>query len=348
MSGTQGVTERTRRETGTITVAVIGVGRMGTLHARLLAEQDDVRELLVADAMPGRAAEAAAQIGATAVDGVDEAISRADAVVIVANTAAHAALVRKGIERGIPVFCEKPLAATLEETHDLVRLVDASSVPLQVGFQRRFDPAYVAARELVVSGELGKIYQIRMVALDHEPPAEAYVPTSGGYFRDSSIHDFDAIRWMTGSEVDEIYALGEVRAFDFFARHGDVDNAVATLRMVDGTLGVVAGGRHNPRGYDIRMEVLGSRDNVVMGLGPRTPLRSLEPGAAPPDGTGWPSFLERFEVAYRNELLEFLEVAQGRRKSPCTARDGLEAMRVSVAATMSLHERRPVRLAEVR
>jgi myo-inositol 2-dehydrogenase / D-chiro-inositol 1-dehydrogenase len=347
MSATHSAAPRQKDAAGTMTVAVIGVGRMGSLHARLLGEQDAVRELLVADAMPGRAEEAAKGLGATAVSDVDVAIKRADAVVIVANTAAHAELVRMGITRGIPVFCEKPLAATLEETNEIVRLVDSSGIALQVGFQRRFDPAYRAARELVESGGLGKIYQVRMVALDHEPPAEAYVPTSGGYFRDSSIHDFDAIRWITGSEVDEVYAMGEVRGFEFFARHGDVDTAVATLRMTDGTLGVVAGGRHNPRGYDIRMEVLGSRDNVVMGLGPRAPLRSLERGAAPPQGPEWPSFLERFEEAYRNELLEFLRVARGEVASPCTARDGLEAMRVSVAATVSLQEHRPVRLAEI-
>jgi myo-inositol 2-dehydrogenase/D-chiro-inositol 1-dehydrogenase len=320
---------------------------MGRLHARLLAAQEPVGELLVADAVPGRAQEAAAELDATSVSDVDAAIGRADAIVIVTNTETHAELVRKGIARGIPVFCEKPLAATLEETVDLVRLVDSSRIQLQVGFMRRFDPAYRAARQLVESGALGTIYQVRMTAHDHEPPPEEYIPTSGGWFRDSAIHDFDAIRWMTGSEVDEVYSVGGVRGYPFFAKYNDVDTAVATLRMADGTLGVLAGGRHNPRGYDIRMEVLGSRDNVVMGLGPHAPVRSLEPGAPPPQAPEWPSFLQRFEEAYRAELLEFLRVALGERETPCTARDGLEAMRVSVAATRSLHDHRPVKLSEI-
>ena len=332
---------------GKLRVAIVGVGRMGRLHARLLAQQDEVAELVVADAVPGRAEEAASELGATPAGDVDEAIAVADALVIVANTEAHADLVRRGVARGIPTFCEKPLAANLEETHELVDLVEASGIPLQVGFQRRFDAAYRAAREMVERGELGTVYQVRMTAHDREPPPETYVPTSGGYFRDSSIHDFDAIRWMTGSEVEQVYAEGAVRGFPWFARYDDVDTAVATLRMTDGTLGVLGGGRHNPRGYDIRMEVLGSRDNVAMGLGPRTPLRSLEPGAPEPAETGWPSFLERFEDAYRNELLAFVQVALGNADSACTARDGLEAMRVAVAATTSLHEQRPVKLAEI-
>jgi myo-inositol 2-dehydrogenase / D-chiro-inositol 1-dehydrogenase len=336
-----------RKRSGTLTVAIVGVGRMGRLHARLLAQQEQVAQLLVADALPGRASEAASALGATPVDAVDDAIQRADAIVIVANTEAHSGLVRKGIARGIPVFCEKPLAATLEETNELVRLVDSSGIQLQVGFQRRFDPAYRAAREQVESGALGTIYQVRMTAHDHEPPPEEYIPTSGGWFRDSAIHDFDAIRWMTGSEVEEVYAVGGVRGYPFFAKYNDVDTAVATLRMADGTVGVLAGGRHNPRGYDIRMEVLGSRDNVAMGLGPHTPVRSLEPGAPQPEPPEWPSFLQRFEEAYRNELLEFLLVALGERESPCTARDGLEAMRVSVAATQSLRDHRPVKLSEI-
>jgi myo-inositol 2-dehydrogenase / D-chiro-inositol 1-dehydrogenase len=347
VSGTRAAAAKPGERTGTLSVAIIGVGRMGRLHARLLAAQKQVRELLVADAMPGRAQEAARELGATAVGDVDEAIGRADAIVIVTNTETHAELVRKGIARGIPVFCEKPLAATLEETRELVQLVDTSGMQLQVGFMRRFDPAYRAARELVESGALGTIYQVRMTAHDHEPPPEEYIPTSGGWFRDSAIHDFDAIRWMTGSEVEEVYSAGEVRGFPFFARYNDVDTAVATLRMADGTLGVLAGGRHNPRGYDIRMEVLGSRDNVAMGLGPHTPLRSLEAGAAQPEPPEWPSFLQRFEEAYRNELLEFLRVALGERETPCTARDGLEAMRVSVAATLSLRDHRPVKLSEI-
>ena len=304
-------------------------------------------EIIVADVDPGRARELAAECNGRAVESVEEALDDADAVVIATPTNVHATLVRAAVERGLPTFCEKPLAFDLGETADLVGRVERAGVPLQVGFQRRFDPAYREARRLVEAGELGIVYLVRLIAHDHEPPPDAYIPTSGGLFRDSSIHDFDALRWVTGQEVVEVYATGSVRAFDAFARHGDVDTGAAILRLGDGTLGVLGQTRHDPRGYDVRMEIVGSRDSVTVGLGPRTPIRSLEPDAATAPGAAWTGFLDRFEVAYTEEVRAFVQVARGAIRSPCTAHDALEAMRISVAATQSLANGRPVCIADV-
>ena len=328
-------------------IALLGAGRIGRLHARVLAAQTEVSEIIVADVVPGRARELAAECNGRAVESVEEALDDADAVVIATPTDVHATLVRAAVERGLPTFCEKPLAFDLGETADLVGRVERAGVPLQVGFQRRFDPAYREARRLVEAGELGIVYLVRLIAHDHEPPPDAYIPTSGGLFRDSSIHDFDALRWVTGQEVVEVYATGSVRAFDAFARHGDVDTGAAILRLGDGTLGVLGQTRHDPRGYDVRMEIVGSRDSVTVGLGPRTPIRSLEPDAATAPGAAWTSFLDRFEVAYTEEVRAFVQVARGAIRSPCTAHDALEAMRISVAATQSLANGRPVCMADV-
>lgn len=327
-------------------VALLGAGRIGQLHARLLAAADGV-ELLIADANSARAGTLAAEVGARSVGSVDAAVAEADALVVAATTDAHAGLVRAGADRGIPVFCEKPLAFDLQETTELVAHVERSGIPLQVGFQRRFDAGYREARRLVESGELGTLYTVRLAGHDPAPPHEAYIPTSGGLFRDFSIHDFDAIRWLTGQEVSEVWADGSVRGFPVFAKYDDVDTAVATLRLTDGALAVLTVARHDPLGYDIRTELFGSKDSVSIGLGPRTPMRSVEPGVAPPAGPAWVDFLERFGDAYRDELRAFLRVARGAMMSPCTGRDGLEAMRVAVGATRSLREHRPVRLAEV-
>ena len=328
-------------------IALLGAGRIGRLHARVLAPQTEVSEIIVADVDPGRARELAAEFNGRAVESVEEALDSADAVVIATPTDVHATLVRAAVERGLPTFCEKPLAFDLGETADLVGRVERAGVPLQVGFQRRFDPAYREARRLVEAGELGIVYLVRLIAHDHEPPPDAYIPTSGGLFRDSSIHDFDALRWVTGQEVVEVYATGSVRAFDAFARHGDVDTGAAILRLGDGTLGVLGQTRHDPRGYDVRMEIVGSRDSVTVGLGPRTPIRSLEPDAATAPGAAWTGFLDRFEVAYTEEVRAFVQVARGAIRSPCTAHDALEAMRISVAATQSLANGRPVCIADV-
>jgi myo-inositol 2-dehydrogenase / D-chiro-inositol 1-dehydrogenase len=328
-------------------VALLGVGRIGTMHAGILARTPGVDELVIADVDAERARSTAATHGATAAAGIDEAIEAADAVVIAAGTDAHARLIDAAIAAGRPTFCEKPLAGSLAETIALAGRIEASGVPFQLGFQRRFDPAYREMRRLVESGELGTVYVVRMAGHDPAPPHESYIPVSGGIFRDFSIHDFDVLRWLTGQEVVEVYADGGVLGFPVFAKYDDVDTAVMTLRLSGGTLGILSVARHDPLGYDIRTELFGSRDSVTIGVGPRTPLRSLEPGVAAPAGPAWSAFLNRFDDGYAAELACFLDVAAGRIASPCTAYDGLQALRIAEAATRSLHDHRPVRLDEV-
>lgn len=328
-------------------IALLGAGRIGRLHARLLRDTPGIDEVLIADADPARAAEVAAETGVTATTAIADAIGSADATVIAAATSAHAELIRTAIGRGLPTFCEKPLAADLDDSILLAAEIEGSGVPLQLGFQRRFDAAYREARRLVETGEIGTLYAVRLAGHDPAPPHEAYIAQSGGIFRDFSIHDFDILRWLTGNEVEEVYADGGVRGFPVFGKYGDVDTAVATLRLTDGPFAVLTTSRHDPLGYDIRAELFGSKDSVAVGLGPKMPLRSVEPGVPPPEGPAWRDFLARFESAYAAEFAAFVTVARGEAPSPCTAADGVAALRISEAATRSLHEHRPVRLEEI-
>jgi myo-inositol 2-dehydrogenase / D-chiro-inositol 1-dehydrogenase len=328
-------------------VALLGAGRIGRLHGRLLVATPGVEAVVIADADAARASEVAAEVGATAVPTIEDALDAADAVAIAAATTAHADLIRASIGRGLPTFCEKPLAADLDDTLAVADEIERSGVPFQLGFQRRFDPGYREARRLVESGELGTLYAVRLAGHDPAPPHEGYIPQSGGLFRDFSIHDFDILRWLTDREVEEIYADGGVRGFPVFAKYGDVDTAVATLRMTDGPFVTLTSARHDPLGYDIRAELFGSGDSVSVGLGPRTPLRSVEPGVPAPAGPAWSDFIDRFTAAYAAEFAAFITVARGEIPSPCTARDGVAALRIAEAATRSLHEHRPVRLAEI-
>ena len=328
-------------------VGLIGAGRIGRLHARLLRATPGIDEVLIADADPSRAADVAAEVGATASVSIDELIGSVDATVIAAATTAHAELIRASIAAGRPTFCEKPLAADLDATIAVADDIERSGVPFQLGFQRRFDAGYGEARRLVENGELGTLYVVRLAGHDPAPPHESYIPQSGGLFRDFSIHDFDILRWLSGQEVEEVYADGAVLGFPVFAKYGDVDTAVATLRLSAGTLCVLTVTRHDPLGYDIRAELFGSGDSISVGLGPQTPLRSVEPGVPPPAGPAWKDFLMRFESAYAAEFAAFVAVARGEAPSPCTARDGLAALRIAEAADRSLHEHRPVRLAEI-
>jgi myo-inositol 2-dehydrogenase/D-chiro-inositol 1-dehydrogenase len=164
----------------------------------------------------------------------------------------------------------------LETTRSIVDRVGAAGAVVQIGFQRRFDAAYRRARAAVRDGSLGRIYIIRTAGHDAEPPHESYIPTSGGIFRDLNIHDFDIIRYVTGQDIIEVYADGGVLGHAMYTKYDDVDTAVAVLRLNDGALAIMSGARHDPRGYDIRMEILGSADSIAVGIGERMPLRSLE------------------------------------------------------------------------
>src|SRR5207244_432336 len=155
-------------------------------------------------------------------------------------------------------------------------------------------------------GAVGKLLIVRAATHDPAPPPEPYIATSGGIFRDLHIHDFDAIHFVTGEEIVEVYADGTVREADWFGRHDDVDPAAAVLRLSGGSLAILSGTRHDPLGYDVRLEVFGTRGSLVAGVDGRSPFHSLEPDVSPPDGPGYRNFVERFEPAYAAELAAFL------------------------------------------
>ncbi|MEU5029608.1 Gfo/Idh/MocA family protein [Streptomyces milbemycinicus] len=330
-------------------IGIMGLGRIGAFHAETLAGLDAVDSLVVTDPVAAATATAVQRFGATAV-GSPEAVFAAgvDGVVIAAATDAHPELILAAVKAGVPVFCEKPVARGVTESLEVLRAVADGGVEVHIGYNRRFDAGCVAARAAVVSGELGPLHTVRSTTLDPAPPPAAYVAVSGGIFRDCAVHDFDIVRWVTGREVTEAYATGGNRGADYIRAAGDVDTASALLTLDDGTIAVISNSRHNARGYDVRLELHGMKDSVAVGLEDRLPLRSVEPGATFPAGTPHDFFMDRFADAYRAELTAFTEVVAGNRRSPCTVADAIEASWIAEACTLSLRERRPVRLEEVR
>ena len=346
-------------------IGLIGVGRMGQVHAGTLARLGAVDALVIADADPDRARAVAASVGAASVGAASVgaasvgavAISAAgsiaellaagvDAVVIATPTASHAALIGAAAAAGLPVFCEKPVAPDVAGTREVLARVAAAGVPLQVGFQRRFDPGFAAAREAVRSGRLGWIHTLRACTSDPAPPHASYLPTSGGIFRDCSVHDFDALRWVTGREVVRVHATGANRGASFFADAGDVDTGAALVELDDGALAVCTATRYNGAGYDVRLEVCGSAGTVVAGLDDRAPLPpALPDGRA--RGEPYAGFADRFRDAYAAELAAFVRVAAGELASPCTGEEALAALLVAEAADRSRREGRTVEIAEV-
>jgi myo-inositol 2-dehydrogenase/D-chiro-inositol 1-dehydrogenase len=320
------------------------------MHAAVLADLDGVDEVVVADLDADLAARVAEPLGLTSVSGTDAlfAADRVDAVVVATSTESHPQLVLAAADAGLPVFVEKPVASDVPGTLEVMRALDDSDVVVQVGYQRRFDPGYLAAREAVASGRLGWIHTLRSCTLDPGPPPPAYVAASGGFFRDCAVHDIDSIRWVTGREVASVFAVGVNRGDDFFAEYDDVDTLSALLTLDDDTLATVSCTRYNAAGYDVRLEVFGSADSVSVGLDDRMPLRSTEPGVTFPSGPAYPMFPQRFAAAYAAELTAFLRLARDGGRSPCMPADALEAFYVAEAAELSRREGRPVALGEVR
>ena len=329
-------------------VAVIGTGSMGGKHAQLLGGMRGVDEILVVDALPARAAAVAADIGARAVTHA-EALDQADAIIVATPVEFHADTVTAAVERGIPVLCEKPLTEDLASSRALVDLVERHAAHVEVGFHRRHDPGYAEGRRRVADGSAGRVHLLRLTAFDPRVTPRAateWTPNEAApLFLHSSIHDFDFVRWMTGQEVVEVRADGSRRDGSRPDDPRAVESAVVTMRLSGGALAVLEATWLHPHGYDNRAELVADHAHLSMGLSPRTPATHLDRDEV--NAEPWSGYLDRFEPAYRAELVAFLAAARGERPPASAARDGLEALRMAVAATIAYRERRPVPLTEI-
>jgi len=307
-------------------VAVLGVGRIGAFHARALADLDEVDEVVVADADPARAEAFAAAHRDIGWTGLADAYTAVDAVVIAAPTAAHVDLLRGAADAGLPILCEKPIALDPELARGTVEYARARGVALQVGFQRRFDAMYVAARERVCAKTLGTLTRVHVVSVDQRPPHPEFVPTSGGIHRDTHIHDFDIVPWVTGVPIVEVTAIGANRGDRVFRDNDDVDVSAVLFRLADDTIGTAHAGREHAPGYDVRIEIAGTAGTYAAG------------------GVTEGDFLARFGDAYRAELAAFVAMAAGRGPNPCTGAEALAAQAVAQACVRSRREGRTVRV----
>ena len=325
-------------------VAVIGAGSMGGMHAALLGAMQEVTELLVVDPDGSRADAAAAASGGR-VASFDDALATAEAIVVATPPELHRAAVEAALDAGIHVLCEKPLTDELASSIALTARIEAAGAHVETGFQRRHDAGFVAAR---AEAGVGRLHLLRLTAHDPTvrplPPPAGTPPEVAPFFRDSSIHDFDVARWLSGQEVTEVFVIAGRRDGTRPDDPRQIESAVVSMRLAGGSLAVLDASWLHPAGYDIRVELLTETAAVTGGLSPRTPWRHAEwTDATEP----WSGFLERFEPAYRAELAAFLACCRGIRPPAATARDGLEAMRIAVAATRSHVERRPVALDEI-
>ena len=332
--------------TASLGFGVLGAGRIGALHARHLAGAVDGAHLVaVMDALQGAAARAAFN-NAYATDDAEEIFGdpNIQAVLIASPTPQHAEQIVAAAAAGKAIFCEKPVALDGRESARALSAVENAGVPFQIGFNRRFDPAYAELARAVHAGELGRVEMFRSQSSDPAPSPEAYIAASGGFYRDSVIHDLDMARFVAGS-ITRVSALGRVLVEPLYEKYGDVDTSIVTLEFESGAIGVLQNTRRTVYGYDLRAEVHGALGKLVAEDERATKLwRYTKAGV---QGDFYYFFLERFRDAYRLELQAFVDAVRAERAPSPNAEDATEALRAADAATQSLKEGRPVTLSEI-
>jgi len=337
-------------ETNTLNVGLIGAGMIGKVHAENLAYRIPEANLLaVADLNETAAQRVAADCRiprATADYRTLLADPQIQAVVICSSTNTHAQIIMEAARAGKHIFCEKPIDFSLEKIDQALRMVDEQRVKLQIGFNRRFDPNFARVRQAVVQGEIGEPHLVHIVSRDPEPPTPEYVKTSGGIFMDMTIHDFDMARFLTGSEVVEIYAAGGVRIDPEIGKAGDLDTALLLLKFADGTLGTIDNSEKAAYGYDQRVEVFGSRGSVqIANNHPNNAVVST--GESVRHDLPLYFFIERYRDSYVTEIRCFIEAVLKDQPTPVSGLDGRAPVVMALAALKSVRENRPVRLEEV-
>jgi inositol 2-dehydrogenase len=318
-----------------LTVGLIGCGRLGRVYARDLSSRiAETRLAAIADVNPAVAEDAAAEFGTRAVADAGDLFHdpSIDAVVIVSPTHTHKELVIAAAGARKPAFCEKPLALSLEDCEQMQAAVERGGSFFQMGFMRRFDPGYVAAKRHLDEGRIGRAVVFKSTSRDPYPPSLEYAnpASSGGMLVDMGIHDFDLARWFMGN-VASVSAVGGVLAYPELASVGDIDNAIATLTFVDGRLGVVDLTRNGVYGYDISTELLGTEGTLRIGYLRETPVLTMTNNSVSHDTV--PYFMQRFERAYTAQLQNFASNVLQQREPPITIDDGVQALRVALAAT---------------
>jgi myo-inositol 2-dehydrogenase/D-chiro-inositol 1-dehydrogenase len=333
-----------------IRVGVLGTGRIGRLHARLLAQEvPGATVSVVADAVPDVATELGKQLGVAVASNIDEVLSSpdVDAVAVCSSTDTHVDLVVQAARAGKAIFCEKPVSLDLAQVDGALAAVAAAGVPFMVGFNRRFDPGHASVREAVRSGAVGDLHLLRITSRDPSPPPPEYVAVSGGIFLDMTIHDFDMARHIVGSEVVEVFARGAVRIDPRIGEAGDVDTAVTVLTHEDGTITTIDNSRQAVYGFDQRVEAFGS-DGMAVSDNPLRHagwVRTADATRAQP--LPW-FFLDRYLESYRLEWAAFVSYLRDGGPSPADAQAGRAPVAIGLAATRSLHEGRPVAVADLR
>ncbi|MGR3766012.1 inositol 2-dehydrogenase [Rossellomorea sp. NS-SX7] len=329
-----------------LTIGIIGAGRIGKLHAQNLVHHPDVNLKIVSDIQSDTLDDWAASLGITKTTNDYRKLledDEIDAVFICSPTNTHTSIIKEAARAKKHIFCEKPISFSVEDSEETLQVVSEEGVVLQVGFNRRFDPNFKKAFELIQGGTIGTPHIVKITSRDPEPPSEQYIRSSGGMFMDMSIHDFDMARYLCGSEVTEVFVNGVSLIDPVFAENGDIDTAIISLKFENGAVGVIDNSRKAVYGYDQRVEVFGSNGSVtVQNDYPTTVEVSTETGVHRDKPKYF--FLERYKDSYVEEINSFIGTILHKRNIICDGRDGLHAERIARAARESFETGQAVKL----
>jgi inositol 2-dehydrogenase len=335
----------------TIRMGLIGAGRMGATFAHHLVYSVAEADLIaIADAHGRTAGEVAERYGVeTTFSDYRQLLERKDieAVVIASPTNTHPEIIQAAAQAGKHIFCEKPLALTLADCDRAIAAVQSAGVKFQLGFMRRFDAGYQAARQKIAEGVIGKPVMFKSTGRDPRRTSLEFArrENSGGLIADMAAHDFDLGRWLMGSEVERVYSEGGCLVYPELQDVGDIDNAVINLKFASGAIGNVDVSRNAVYGYDIRTEVLGSEGGLLISKDRQTPILVMTQQGVTHDTV--PYFMERFGDAYAAEIRDFVACIVDDRQPAVTAQDGRAAAAIGIAATISFDEGRAVSIKEI-
>ena len=320
-----------------IAVGIVGAGRIGAIHAANVAENPRAELILTADAKPERAGELSARHGGAATTKPEDVLDdpRVDAILICSPTATHADYLEHAVRRNKAVFCEKPIDLDLGRAEACWQQLGDSELPIQLGFNRRFDPSHAAVRKAVSERIAGTLQQVLISSRDPAPPPKDYVKGSGGIFQDMMIHDFDMARFICGEDIVSVSATGQCLVSDDIRVCGDFDTATATLTMQSGTLVTISNARNCAFGYDQRIEVFGS-EGMVTSENIHATSHTITTANAYKAGSKLLSFFtDRYAESYKLELDHFIECVRTRNPPSIGLKSGLEALRAAEAAAQS-------------
>ena len=325
-------------------VAIFGAGRIGKIHAGNLVRQPSASLKYVVDVNSAAATELATKCGAKVATADQVFADRAiGAVVIGSSTDTHAELIRAAAAAGKAIFCEKPVDLSLERARECAQAVAKAGVICLIGFQRRYDPTFVALKQRLDAGEIGEPEMLVVTSRDPGAPPVDYIKVSGGIFKDMLIHDFDIFRWILGDEAATVYATGSCLTDPAIAAAGDIDSTAVTIRTKNGRLAQINTIRRAAYGYDQRFEVLGARGMLQAGNQRPTEVTAATASSVSQDKPEH-FFLERYRVAYAREMAHFFDAVAKRARVRTTIEDGVKALELAEAATTSWREKRIVEL----